>query len=101
MSSNLKHDRGLVGMFFFYNPNNKAKEAFKEKIKTGISGPVFGSDQPLVVKIRFYMRRPNTHFKDRSRLNALKAMLPFAYVAAPDIDNLAKFVLDGMNGLVY
>ena len=27
--------------------------------------------------------------------------LPFACITSPDIDNLAKFVLDGMNQLVY
>ena len=27
--------------------------------------------------------------------------MPLACVAAPDIDNLAKFVLDGVNNLVY
>ena len=76
--------------------------AFKARIRDGISSsPIFNSNQPVSVHIKFYMRRPNSHFKKSSRLEELKARLPFAHVVHPDIDNLAKFVLDGMNKLVY
>lgn len=51
-------------------------------------------------RIKFFMRRPNTYFKGKSRLNALKAWSPFACTGTPDVDNLAKFVLDGTNELV-
>ena len=47
------------------------------------------------------MRRPNTHFKGKDRLNSLRTGVPFGHVAAPDINNLLKFVLDGMNKLVH
>ncbi|KAL7573106.1 hypothetical protein ACA910_018787 [Epithemia clementina (nom. ined.)] len=87
---------------FFCDPRNKDMVIFKAKIKDGIAKVlIFDSEQPVVVNIKFFMRRPNTHFKGRDRLNVLKANLPFAHVAAPDINNLAKFVLDGMNKLVY
>lgn len=86
----------------FYNPNSRAQKAFKTVVKGNVDGaPVFGEGQPVAVDIKFYMRRPNTHFKGKDRSKALKTVLPFAHVAHPDIDNLAKFVLDGMNGLVY
>ena len=74
----------------------------KAKIKGGINSvPLFGSNQPVVVNIKFFMRRPNTHFKGKDRLNVLRAGLPLAHFAVPDLDNMVKFVLDGMNGLVY
>ena len=63
--------------------------------------PIFGSNQPVVVNIKFFMRRPNTHFKGKVRLNALRAELPLAHVAVPDLDNMAKFALDGMKELVH
>ena len=86
---------------FLCTPGNKDMKAFKAKIKDGVpSVPLFGSNQPVVVEIKFFMRRPNTHFKGKDRLNPLRTGLPFAHVAAPDIHNLAKFVLDGMNKLV-
>ena len=70
--------------------------------KAGISTiPMFAPKEPVVVQVKFFMRRPDTHFKNRARWNPLKAILPYAFVATPDIDNLVKFVLDGMNGLVY
>jgi Holliday junction resolvase RusA-like endonuclease len=47
------------------------------------------------------MRRPNDRFKNKNRFNSLKTAMPFARVGVPDIDNLAEFVMDGMNGLVY
>ena len=55
---------------------------------------------PVCVDIKFYMRRPNEHFKGKDRSKPLKTGLPIAHTIAPDIDNLAKFVLDGMNKLV-
>ena len=92
--------RGVQGCF--YNPNKKAKEAFKQVINRGMADtPIFKEGLPVAVEIKFYMKRPNSHFKSNNRLKGLKALVPFWFVASPDIDNLAKFVLDGMNKLVY
>jgi len=55
--------RPRIGKYGFYNPNSKAKAAFKAMIKGGISAPIFKEGQPVAVEIKFYMRRPNTHFK--------------------------------------
>ena len=87
---------------FFHTPVKKHMAALKAKIKGGTNNvPVFGSNQPVVVNIKFFMRRPNTHFKGKDRLNTLRARLPLAHVAVPDLDNMVKFVLDGINELVY
>ena len=76
--------------------------ALKAKIKVGINSvPIFGSNQPVVVNIKFFMRRPNTHFKGKDRQKALRPGMPLAHVAVPDLKNVVKFVLDGMNELVY
>ena len=89
-------------MVFFYTPGKKDMAALKAKIKGGINSvPIFGSNQPVVVNIKFFMRRPNTHFKGKNRLNALRTGMHLAHVAIPDLDNMVKFVLDGMNELVY
>ena len=87
---------------FFYNPRNKDMAAFKARIKSRVRNvPIFGCNVPIVVKVKFFFMRPNTHFRGKNRLNPLKTGLSFAHVGTPDIDNLAKFVLDGMNELVY
>ena len=94
--------RPRLGKCGFYNPGSKDAAALKTRIKGGISNPpIFGSNEPVTVNIKFYMRRPNTHFKCNDRLKPLKTSLPHTHVAAPDIDNLMKSVLDGMNELVY
>ena len=87
---------------FFYTPGKKHMATLKAKIKGGINNiPIFGSNQPVVVNIKFFMRRPNTHFKGKDKQNALRAGMPLAHVVVPDLDNMVKFVLDGMNELVY
>lgn len=69
--------RPRLGKYGFYNPNSRAKTAFKARFKSGISNvPIFDSDQPVVVKIKFFMRSPNTHFRGNDRLMTLKASLP-------------------------
>ena len=74
---------------FFHTPGKKDMAALKAKIKGGIKNiPVFGSNQPVVVNIKFFMRRPNTHFNGKDGRNALRAGMPLAHVAVPDLDNL-------------
>ena len=58
----------------FHIPGKKDMAALKAKIKGGINNiPILGSNQPVVVDIKFFMRRPNTHFKGKDRRNALRA----------------------------
>ena len=67
---------------FFHTPGKKDMAALKAKIKGGMNSvPIFDSNQPVVVNIKFFMRRPNTHFKGKDRLNTLRAGLPLAHVA--------------------
>ena len=48
------------------------------------------------------MRRPDDHFVGSDRLSRLlKRGAPRVRPIRPDIDNLLKFVLDGMNERVY
>lgn len=77
-------------------------KAFKARVKTGVKdGPLFGSNQPIVVAIQFMMKRPLAHFKGDKRSNELKTRAPLAHTCRPDLNNLSKFVLDGLNELVW
>ena len=91
--------RGRNGSF--YNPKNKDMACFKAEIEDGVKGLVFNADQPVAVDMKFFMRRPNDHFKSKDRSNTLKTNLPFAHTAKPDVDNLIKFMLVAMNKIVY
>jgi Holliday junction resolvase RusA-like endonuclease len=89
-----------------YDPASKKKKAFQHLVKNIIPatrhGPVFDKGVAVTVVLRSYQKRPNSDFRGGNRyLGMLKAMLPCCRPIRPDIDNLAKFVLDGLNGLVY
>jgi hypothetical protein len=66
--------------------------------------PFFQDREHLMVHILFYMKRPKTHFvgsnPQRGRIRKdFQGMLP--HRSKVDVDNLAKFVLDSLNGLLY
>jgi Holliday junction resolvase RusA-like endonuclease len=91
---------------FFYNPASKKVAAFRAVVKAAIpatqNGVLFGAGVPLTVAVTFHMRRPNTDFKSGNRIGgALKAMAPLVRTVSPDTDNLVKFVLDGLNGVMF
>ena len=65
--------------------------------------PLFVEEDQLAMKIVFHMKRPNLHFvagkpgPGRLRPCAPGRLAPIR----TDVDNLAKFVLDSFNGLLY
>ena len=65
--------------------------------------PIFHAEQPLAMTIVFRMKRPNLHFIGSQRcLSRLRDTAPVALSPTrSDVDNLAKFVLDSLNGLLY
>lgn len=94
----------------FYNAQTRALREFRavlsEVCGVGVGdGCLFGDDIPLSVKIVFFMKRPDSHFRrrgDRQVGNLKDGMdLEMPHIGTPDADNLAKFVLDAMQGVVY
>jgi Endodeoxyribonuclease RusA len=63
------------------------------------------SEQPLAVSIIFRMKRPKSHFiGNKPGMNRLRTNSPQQMCTSSmrtDVDNLAKFVLDSLNGVVY
>eukprot|EP00591_Stephanopyxis_turris_P012609 CAMPEP_0195509100 /NCGR_PEP_ID=MMETSP0794_2-20130614/2118_1 /TAXON_ID=515487 /ORGANISM="Stephanopyxis turris, Strain CCMP 815" /LENGTH=270 /DNA_ID=CAMNT_0040636227 /DNA_START=145 /DNA_END=957 /DNA_ORIENTATION=+ len=101
---------------FMYNPSAKAQEEFGNVVKTFLpqdmissqtpstQRTVFSEDAFLAVSLIFRMRRPRIHFVG-SKAGEGRLKEAFSSKLAPtsrtDVDNLAKFVLDTFNGLVY
>ncbi len=90
----------------FYNPATKPLKTFRKAVAEAVPQTTLGLMYPqgelVVVTVICYLRRPNKDFRNEDRgWGRLKSSLPFARPTVPDIDNLAKFVLDGMNKLVY
>lgn len=89
-----------------YNPATKALQAFKNTVKSVLPEAQFGYIYPRTIPVTltliFYMKRPNRDFINNQRgVGRLRQDLPFSRSRVPDIDNLAKFVLDGLNDLLY
>ena len=90
----------------YYNPATKDLNDFKNVVRSAIPqialGYLYPTGVPVSITLIFYMKRPNYDFTNGQReTGRLKSMLPWIRPQVPDIDNLAKFILDGMNALVY
>lgn len=95
---------------FMYNPSAPAQRSFRTVIGQLLDtevhvddlDPLFG-DALLSMTIVFRLKRPLKHFSanrpgpGRFRPSAPEALSP----TRPDVDNLAKFILDSGNGLLY
>lgn len=84
----------------YYNePYKSYKELLKEKIIDCIpkvSFPLYEQYKPLKIQIIFYMPIPKSISKKKKML-----LNGSQHTKKPDLDNLLKAVLDGMNDIVY
>jgi Holliday junction resolvase RusA-like endonuclease len=93
-----------------YNPSARAQVKFVRAAKEALSLnsrelPLL-PNQPMVMKIVFWVRRPNSHFIGNLRApGRLRTDFQDPIFSLPrnrwDVDNLAKFVLDALNGVLY
>ena len=84
----------------------KFREAFTDGMANILSGPIL-LDKPgrcVSVSMAFYFPRPKKHFvytslQDKQLL--LSTTAPKFPSKNPDIDNLVKFVMDALEGIIY
>jgi Holliday junction resolvase RusA-like endonuclease len=75
--------------------------------KNGRVGDCFFPDAvPLKAVIKFFIPRPNSHFGKNCRRSAdnftdMATIARRDHISRPDLDNMVKFVLDAMQGVVY
>jgi Holliday junction resolvase RusA-like endonuclease len=99
---------------FIYNPSSGNQDLFRNIVmelftKSGEGSeieptiPIFSSEVALALTVVFRMRRPNTHFVASKREpERLRDTAPNMLSSQKqDVDNLAKFVMDSMNGILY
>ena len=106
-----------------YNPNASKQRALRKCIRDGLRAQGIGNDDeplfqrgaPLEARLVFYLPRPKHHFKQEildsglpTRVGEVKAQfldrtsLQYYCTKPPDIDNLAKFVMDTpLKGIVF
>ncbi|GKY91716.1 hypothetical protein MPSEU_000143400 [Mayamaea pseudoterrestris] len=103
---------------FMYNPSAAAQESFRTTVQHVVSAatndpaqyvndssyPLFAAHHMLRMTMIFYLKRPKHHFTaNRPGYGRLKENAPHALLSLTkkDVDNLAKFVMDSLNGMAY
>ena len=91
-----------------YDPSKEDKKIFAEKVVKKftqdrpkykfLSFPIQG---PIIVHINFHIKRPKSHYRTGKYEGIVKDKAPIAHTSKPDIDNLAKFVLDACNNVLW
>lgn len=100
----LKRHRDSIrnGRRIKYDPSAEDKKNFLWKC---IANDIVKSRRPLTGPIKitmvFYMKRPKSHYGTGKNSNRLKKNAPKIHTSKPDIDNLAKFVLDALNKVYW
>ena len=116
----LKRHRTSRG--FMYNPSAKMQMEFRQVVSdmvfpsvtsssveeyieatTAQPEPIFKEDEYLAVTLLFRLKRPKSHFVgSKPGPGRLRPTSPGRlHTTRTDVDNLAKFVLDSLNDLVY
>jgi Holliday junction resolvase RusA-like endonuclease len=82
-----------------YDPDVNNKKAFC--VIAQEQAPPQLLDQPLHVSMRFVFSRPKSHFRTGKYADQLKDSAPNYHTSRGDVDNLAKFVFDALNGIYW
>ncbi len=92
-----------------YNPSQRKLTLFRQVLVSMITStpsnfllPLMEPSVPLEAVITFCIRRPNSHFVNSKRNRGLRTNAPRTYVVGKlDLDNLVKFTLDVIGGVIY
>ena len=82
-----------------YDPSAGDKQDFLAKAME--YRPESPLSEPLKVSLQFTFARPKSHYGTGRKANTLKESAPQFHTSKPDCDNLAKFVLDALNGVYW
>lgn len=77
-----------------YNPSTADK--WKLDIKNAVSGLQL-EGVPVGMVINIYLPRPKSHYGRRNKQPYLKPSAPHHHTQKPDVDNLAKAILDAIS----
>ena len=82
-----------------YDPSFTDKKKFKSKVLEFNPNKIPKGN--IILCITFYMPRPKNHYRTGKYSHLLKKDSPKLHIVKPDIDNLAKFVMDAMQGILW
>lgn len=78
-----------------YNPSGADLQRLRKRAGAAAAGPPPPACAPVAVELEFVMPRPRAHFGAAGRL---RPSAPRQHLRKPDVDNLAKLVLDALPG---
>ena len=83
-----------------YNPQKKIEGKIKYLAWVQAMGeePLTG---PIAVHITAHFKRPKSHYGTQKGVPYLKDTAPKHHTGKPDVDNIGKFYLDVLNGIVF
>ena len=82
-----------------YDPSSKEKTKFRKEIaKLSLKKLSKGA---ISLSLTFYMPRPKAHYRTGKFKHLLKHNSPSIHIVKPDIDNLAKFIMDSLQGILW
>jgi Holliday junction resolvase RusA-like endonuclease len=104
------------GKPYLCNPDMRLKVAFRKKVVSNLHSngrdetkfPIFERGTPVHLRVEYYFRRPMAHFKPNSnssdRLSSDRLLMRGKLNDWPkrtDLDNLDKFLLDALEGILF
>lgn len=113
----LQRHRNTGRKFFTYNPSASAQNAFAKTLQQALNLSIplqdlgndddaliplshFGSDVLLSCTMEFHLARPKSHYST-SKVQPRRLTKKAPRNKRVDVDNLAKFVMDAVNEVVY
>lgn len=90
----------------FYDPSGRSKRDYMREIRASMTAngveafPYFPLGEPLFLKVCFYLPRPRQDLRTVNGVRVLTAH-PSRYPKTKDLDNMLKFVMDALDGLMY
>jgi Holliday junction resolvase RusA-like endonuclease len=83
------------------NPNLGAwRQGVAERARQAMLG-MAPCPEPVQGAMDFYLPRPRGHYGTGKNAGTLRAGAPVLHTKKPDVDKLARAVLDGMTGIVF
>jgi len=82
-----------------YDPSASDKTDFLSIVQSNAPKEPFAV--PLAVAIRFYFTRPKSHFRTGKNSHVMKNTAPLWHTSRPDVDNMAKFLMDSLNKIYW
>ena len=81
--------------------NNQETEEGRAMLEIKSQWPGEPLAGPVRLCMEFIFPRPKSHFGAGKNADRIKSSAPVVYLKKPDLDNLEKFAMDCMSGIVF